>query len=54
MFKTTPYIIAIDIETSGLDKVKNRIIQLAGVKYSPRTWKKVEEFNHFIKPDGDW
>lgn len=47
------YIVSIDIETSGLDKTKDHIVQLSGVKYT-NTWKKVKEFNHYILPKEPW
>lgn len=47
------YIISIDIETSGLDKNKDRIIQIGGVKYT-NTWKKVCDFNKYILPKEPW
>lgn len=47
------HIVSIDIETSGLDKNKDRIIQIGGVKYT-NTWKKVSEFNKYILPKEPW
>lgn len=49
----TPNIVSIDIETSGLDKNKARIIQIGGVKYTNK-WKKLSEFNHYILPKEPW
>lgn len=49
----TSNIVSIDIETSGLDKNNARIIQIGGVKYTNK-WKKVKEFNHYIRPSGEW
>ena len=49
----TPYIVAIDIETSGLDKNKDRIIQIGGVKFSNK-WKKIAVFKKYILPKEPW
>lgn len=47
------HIVGFDIETSGLEKGKDRIIQLSAIKYT-NTWKQVAEFNHYICPSGEW
>lgn len=52
-FNLSKHIVSIDIETSGLDKNKDRIIQIGGVKYT-NTWKKVSEFNKYILPKEPW
>lgn len=52
-FTLSNHIVSIDIETSGLDKNKARIIQIGGVKYSNK-WKKIGEFNYYILPSEPW
>ena len=49
----TDNIISFDIETTGLDKSKDRIIQLGAIKYT-KNWKKVAIFNYMILPTGEW
>lgn len=46
-------IVSIDIETTGLDKSKDHIVQLSAVKYTNK-WKKVAEFDHYICPKEPW
>ena len=46
-------IVFFDIETTGLDKKKDKIIQIGAVKYSPK-WKKLDEISHYILPDEPW
>ena len=43
-----------DLETTGLDKSKDSIIQFAGLKIDTNTYKIIEEFSQLIRPCGDY
>ena len=43
-------IIAIDLETTGLDKYKDKIIEIALVKFDEKTFQIVETFSTFVNP----
>ena len=43
-----------DLETTGVDKTKDQIIQFAGLKIDTDTHKIVEEFNQYIQPTGSY
>ena len=43
-----------DVETTGLDKQKDQIIQFAGLKIDTETNKIVEEINEYIQPTGSY
>lgn len=47
-------IVAFDIETTGLDKVKDHIIQISMVKFNPKTYEVVETYNSYVKPIGSY
>ena len=47
-------IVAFDIETTGLDKSKDQIIQLACVKFNPETYEIIDKFNTYIQPVGNY
>ncbi len=44
-------IVAFDIDTTGLDKRKDRIIKFAAKKFKPVTYEIIDEFLTYIKPD---
>lgn len=46
------YIVTFDIETTGLDKTKDQIIQIAAIKFVKRTKKVVDKFNYYVQPTG--
>jgi DNA polymerase III epsilon subunit-like protein len=46
-------IIALDLETSGLDATKDSIIEVALVRIDRNTFEVIEEFNSFVKFEGD-
>ena len=47
-------IVVFDIETTGLDKSKDFIIQFAGIKLDTNTNKIIAEKNFYIKPAGQY
>ena len=46
-------IIALDLETSGLDATKDSIIEVALIRIDSNTFEIQEEFNSFVKFDGE-
>lgn len=46
--------VCLDTETTGLDKTKDRIIQLALVKFSTKTRETVDSRTWYIIPSGEW
>ena len=47
-------LVIFDIETTGLDKVKDQIIQFSGLKIDTETNTILEEFNEYIQPTGNY
>lgn len=47
-------IIIFDIETTGLDKTKDRIIQFAGLKINTDNNSIIDDLNLYIKPDSSY
>lgn len=47
-------LIIFDLETTGLDKTKDQIIQFAGLKINTETNKIIDELNLYIQPIGDY
>lgn len=47
-------IVAYDLETTGLDKSKDQIIQIALVKYDWNTKKILDSMNHYVQPVGNY
>ena len=43
-----------DLETTGLDKKKDSIIQFAGITVDPKTCKIINSINLLIKPEGNY
>lgn len=43
-----------DLETTGLDKKKDSIIQFAGITVDPKTCKIIDSVNILIRPEGDY
>ena len=43
-------IVCFDLETTGLDKTKDFIIQIAAIKIDPETQKIVDKLNEYVKP----
>ena len=44
----------LDTETTGLDRNKDRIIQLSVANFDSETGKVLKTFDHYIKPSGVW
>lgn len=47
-------LVVFDIETTGLDKKKDYIIQFAAIKYNLETNEKLGQINYFIQPSGNY
>lgn len=47
-------LVVFDIETTGLDKKKDYIIQFAAIKYDLDTNEKLGQINYFIQPSGNY
>ncbi|MDA3781489.1 MAG: 3'-5' exonuclease [Bacteroidales bacterium] len=43
-------IICFDLETTGLDKYNDRIIEVAMVKFDERTYKVIDTFTSLVNP----
>ena len=48
------YLVSYDIETTGLDKTKDQIIQFAAIKIDTQKHKIVDSKNIFIQPVGNY
>lgn len=47
-------IVCFDLETTGLDRSKDFIIQIAAIKIDPETQKVVDKLNEYVKPNGNY
>lgn len=47
-------LVIFDIETTGVDKQKDQIIQFAGIKIDTESNKIIEELNQYIRPTGSY
>lgn len=47
-------IVAFDLETSGVDKLKDHIIQISMVKFNPETYEIIETYDSYVKPIGTY
>lgn len=47
-------IVSFDIETTGLDKTKDYIIQFAAIKYDRETGNMLDSMNLYIQPEGGY
>ena len=47
-------IVAFDIETTGLDKKNDHIIQISMVKFNPETYEVIETYDSYVKPIGNY
>lgn len=50
----TKNIVAFDIETTGLDKNKDHIIQISMVKFDSSTYEIVDTYSTYIRPIGEY
>jgi len=44
------YIVAFDVETTGLSQTEDHIIQLSAIKFRKETYEIIKKFNRYIKP----
>jgi DNA polymerase-3 subunit alpha (Gram-positive type) len=44
-------IICIDLETTGLDKYNDSIIEIAMIKFDEKTFKEIDRFTSLINPE---
>ena len=50
---TDKNLVVYDLETTGVDKSKDRILQIAAIKYDWNTKKIIDAFNSYVKPVGE-
>lgn len=50
----TKFMVCLDVETTGLDKTSDRIIQLCITKFESKTGALIDTKNWYIKPSGSW
>jgi DNA polymerase III epsilon subunit-like protein len=44
------YIVAFDVETTGLSQTEDYVIQLSAIKFKKDTYEQVKTFDHYIRP----
>lgn len=47
-------IVAFDVETTGLNKTQDHIIQLSAIKFNPETFKVLGKHNWYIRPEKEF
>ena len=47
-------IVAFDLETTGLDRVKDQIIQIACIKFNRETKKVINKIMYYVQPVGEY
>ena len=47
-------IVCFDTETTGVDTQKDKIIQIAMVKFNPENYQTVDTFQKYTIPEGEW
>ena len=47
-------IVAFDLETTGLDRVKDQIIQIACIKFNRETKKIINKIMYYVQPVGEY
>ena len=48
------YLITFDLETTGLDRNKDFIIQISGTKRDKETCELIESLNEYVQPEGSY
>ena len=46
-------IVCFDLETTGLDKYNDEIIEIAMVKFDATTFERIDSFSTLLKPKGE-
>lgn len=47
-------IVAFDIETTGVDKTRDHIIQISMVKFNPETYEVIDTYDSYVRPIGNY
>lgn len=47
-------IVCFDLETTGLDRTKDQIIQISMIKFNPQTFKIIDTFDSYVQPVGNY
>lgn len=47
-------IVAIDIETTGLDKTNDHIVQISMIKFNPETYEIIDTYDTYVRPIGNY
>lgn len=47
-------IVAFDIETTGVDKQRDHIIQISMVKFNPETYEVIDTYDSYVRPLGNY
>ena len=47
-------IVAFDIETTGVDKTRDHIIQISMVKFNPETFEVLDTYDSYVRPIGNY
>lgn len=54
MLKTSRNIVVIDVETTGVNKNVDRIIQISAIKVDTEVHKIVDKLNYYVQPEGPY
>ena len=46
-------IVAFDIETTGVDKTRDHIIQISMIKFNPETYEVIDTYDSYVRPIGN-
>lgn len=47
-------IVSFDLESTGLNKEKDSIIQFSAIKFDSETYEIIDEFSTYVQPEGDY
>lgn len=47
-------IVCFDLETTGLDRTKDQIIQISMIKFNPETFEIIDVFDSYVQPVGNY